>query len=222
MTPSGRVDGHGDAGVLVGVVDAQVEEDLARFDGLSQVDERGGAPAAITIELGREGVVLLGEPSEAGETVLDFHNLGGFAGEWGLQRHDLVAMSDFPARVAAIECLGPDQPGIVQRLPLDGTRTGRHALAGDVVGDRQVGDRGNRPAVTVPYLGLAAEVHVRHAIREGAADRADQKILLVGREVGAGDQSGRTDPLDVVLSRCRFARAGWLRNAGTGLRRAGW
>ena len=60
MVPSGRVTVIGDARVVVGVVDAQVEEDLARFVGLRQVDQGRRPPAAVAIELGDQGVVLLG------------------------------------------------------------------------------------------------------------------------------------------------------------------
>ena len=82
--------------------------------------------------------------------MLDLHHLGGLAGERGVERHDLVAVGDLRSRVAAVEGLGPEQSGIVQRLPVDLARAGRHALAGDVVGDRQVGDRGDRLAGSRP------------------------------------------------------------------------
>ena len=49
--------------------------------GLRQVDKRRRSPAAVAIELGRQGLVFLGEPGEAGETMLDLHHLGGLAGE---------------------------------------------------------------------------------------------------------------------------------------------
>ena len=130
--------------------------------------------------------------------MLDFHHEAGLGGERGLERHDLVAMRDLLPRVAAVERLGPDQAGVVERLPAYLPRAGRHALAGDVVGDRQVGDRGDGLAGRVPDLGLAREVGVGHAIRERAADRFDEQVLFVGRRVGAGDESGRTDSLDLT------------------------
>ena len=52
MDAIGPGDGHGGAGIVVGVIDAQVEEDLARLLGLRQVDERRGPPAAVAVELG--------------------------------------------------------------------------------------------------------------------------------------------------------------------------
>ena len=61
------------------------------------------APAAVAIELGRKGVVFLGQPGETAETVLDFHHRAGFGGERGLERHDLVAMSGLLPRVAAVD-----------------------------------------------------------------------------------------------------------------------
>ncbi len=102
------------------------------------------------------------------------------------QRHDLVSMRDLRPRIAAVERLGPQQSGVVERLPLDRSRAGRHALAWYVVGDRQVGDRGDWPAARVPDLGLTREVDVRHTIRERAAHGAHQQVLFVGRKSTRG------------------------------------
>ena len=176
----GTGDGHGEAGVSVGVIDAQVEQDLARFGGLREVDERRGAPAAVAIELGGQGKVFLGQPGEADKAMLDFHHQAGFGGERGLERHDLVAVRHFLFRVAAVERLGPDQPGVVQRLPGYRSRPGGHALAGDIVGDGQVGDGDDGSAARVPDLGLAREVRVWDAIGERAANRFHEQVFLVG------------------------------------------
>ena len=181
---------------MVGIIDAQVEEDFARFDRMGQVDKRGCAPAAIAVKLGNESVISVWQPFKARKTMLHLHQLFGPAGERSGQCHHLIAMWHLRARIAAIESLGPDQTSVVERLPLHASRAGGHALAGDVVADRQVGDRGDRMPRGVPYLGLAREVQKRHPVRERAANRADQEILLVGRRADRGDQCGRSDTLD--------------------------
>ena len=109
--------------------------------------------------------------------MLDLHHRGRRGGERCIERHHLIAVGDLRPRVAAVERLGPEEPGVVQGLPLDRPRAVGHPLAGDVVGDRQVGDRGDRVGRSRPRprsSGVKSEV--RHAVRERSANRADQKV----------------------------------------------
>jgi hypothetical protein len=107
-------------------------------------------------------------------------------------------MGDLFPRVAAVERLGPDQPGVVQRLPAYGPRPNRHALARDIVRDRQVGNRDDGPAGRAPDFHLAREVGEWHSKRERTENCLHQQEFLVGRKVGAGDECGRTEPRDLA------------------------
>ena len=109
----------------------------------------------------------------------------------------------------------------MQRLPLHLARAGRNTLAGDVVGNRQIGGRGDGPSARVPDLGFAGEVVIGHAIRERPADRADQQVFLVGR--GIDLVISAAGPIRSILPvSVSMRRAGRWRSARTGPRRAGW
>src|SRR5262245_59296046 len=157
-------DGHRHTGVSVGVVNAQIEQDLARLARPGEIDQRSGPPAAIAIELGRQDVVPLRQPVEPAQTMLDFHHEARLGGERRVERHDPIAMSGLLARVTTVLRLDPDQTGVVQWLPTYFARPGRHALARNVIRDRQIGDRGDRLPGWAPNLGLPGEVNIRYAI----------------------------------------------------------
>ena len=126
--------------------------------GLDQVNQGRGVPAAVAVKLDDEGLVLFGQPPEAHEAMLNLHDFVALAIEGRIECQDLVAMGNLGLGVAAVECFGPEQSGVVQRLPLYIARAGRYALARHVVGDWQIGGRGHGLAFCVPHLGLAREV----------------------------------------------------------------
>ena len=172
--------GQGISRIVIGIIDAQVEKDRRDSIGWTK-STRCRAPAAIAVVFGDESVISLWQPFKARESMLHSQELVRLTGKWSGQCHHLIAMRNLCARIAPIESLGPNQTSVVERLPLHASRSSGHALAGNIVTDRQVGNSGDRLARSSPYLGLTGEIDKRHSIREWAAHRADQDVLLIGR-----------------------------------------
>src|SRR5262249_30043298 len=70
--------------------------------------------------------------------------------------------------------------------------TGRHAVDGYVLCDRQFCER-RRRARAVPYLDVMCKAAVRHRIRVRLTNRSHEDVLAIGREIDLTQDRGRAD-----------------------------
>ena len=182
------------AWVAVGVVDAQVKDDLA-LCWIGQVNQRGRGPASVSVEVGQHRKARLGGPAQAVVTMLNLEDLSrlALAPERRGETHQLITMRNLAGRVAAVKGLCPHEFGVDQRLPVDRPRPLRHPLARRVVAYGQIGNDPDAPAFGVEDLDRAGEPEVWNPVRERGLQGRDQQELAVGRGIGRGDQAGLAD-----------------------------
>lgn len=169
---------EGGAGIAVGVVLGAVEDDPVPLRG-RQVAPPGRQPPAVPVVLGeqeRAGRVQV-QPADA--AVRDLERQPGLAVERRGQAHDRVTGLRGRHRIAAVERLGPDQPGGCALVPADLPRAGGHAHPGHLVADAEVRDHPDQAARRRPDLGPAGEVGERHPVGEGPGEPAHQQVPAV-------------------------------------------
>src|SRR5262249_31095775 len=131
-------------------------------------------------------------PIDPLKTLLGARDLDGIGPERRALHRDLVTRRDTRLPVSAVERLGPNECRGLGWAPRVVAWTGRHAVDGYVLWDRQFCER-RRRARAVPYLDVMCKAAVRHRIRVRLTNRSHEDVLAIGREIDLTQDRGRAD-----------------------------
>ena len=183
------------------------------------VDEERPPPVTVVVIFLEQSDTAPFAPVDPFKPLLDARDLDWVRRERRALHHDLVARRDLRLPVAAVERLGPDQCRRLGRAPFEVAWTGRHAVDGNVLRDRQFCEWRHRTGA-VPYLDVMRKAAIRHRIRVRLADRSHEDVLAIGRETHLSQHRARADASDCAardVDECELARAVILEECGVSL-----
>ncbi len=166
------------ARVAVGIVLGKFEDDPVPLR-RGQVALPGSQPPPVPVVLGEQQVIRSIQVHPAEAAMRNLERQRRLQVEWRGQAHDRVPMLGRSDRVAAVECLRPDQPGRCPLIPGDPPWADGHPHPRHLVTDRQVGDHPDQRSGRRPDLGPPGEVTVGHPEREWPLQPMHQQELPI-------------------------------------------